>query len=54
MSRPKIKEEIAEWRRIVKSILKRLDRPERLDANWTRGKYGVCYDPIRPDREEGE
>jgi hypothetical protein len=48
MGRSSIKEELAEWRAIVKAVLRRLDRPERLDNNWTRGKYGVAYDPVRP------
>ena len=47
MGRSSIKEELAEWRKLVKSVLRRLDRPERLDKNWTRGTYGVAYDPER-------
>lgn len=45
MGKCPIKEELAEWRKIVRRALKNLDKPVRLDKNWTRGKYGVCYDP---------
>lgn len=52
--RSTLKEEVAEWRKLLRRIAERLDRPMRLDRNWTRGRYGVCYDPLPPRRSGGE
>ena len=39
-----IQEDMAQWRKFLKGVLERADRPHRLDHDWTRGKYGVCYE----------
>lgn len=41
-----IRDEIAAWRKFLKGVLARADRPHRLDRDHTRGKYGVGYDPL--------
>lgn len=49
----KFKEEMREWRKVIAEVIQRLDRPTRLDKNWTRGRYGVAYDPERPSERDG-
>ena len=52
--RSSLKEQIVEWRKMLRRIAERLDKPMRLDRNWTRGRYGVCYDPLPPRKSESE
>jgi len=40
-----IKDETAEWRKFLRGVLARADRPDRISRNWTRGSYGVVYSP---------
>ena len=42
----KFNDELKQWRKVIQSVLSQADRPCRLDAEYTRGKYGIVFDPL--------